>query len=115
MGPHGRSEAILRGDPEVALEAVPRELHRAGYRQHNAPGTFTNRADAEAWLAMERRLIEWDEWMPPAQRRAKQLHDDTQTLRTYTSTWLPERTAVRGLKPKTVSEYQRYLDRLSCG
>lgn len=64
---------------------------------------------------MERRLIEWDEWMPPAQRRAKQLHDDTQTLRTYTSTWLPERTAVRGLKPKTVSEYQRYLDRLSCG
>ena len=58
------------------------------------------------------RMIEWDEWIPPAQRRAKQLHDDTQTLRTYADTWLPERTAVRGLKPKTVSEYQRYLDRL---
>ena len=46
--------------------------------RHNAPATFTNKVDAEAWLAMERRLIEWDEWMPPAQRRARQLHDDTQ-------------------------------------
>ena len=77
-----------------------------------AGAVHTARADAEGWIAFERRLIEWDEWMPPAQRRAKQLHDDTQTLRTYADTWLLERTAVRGLKPKTVSEYQRYLDRL---
>lgn len=47
-----------------------------------------------------------------SQRRAKQAHDDTQTLRSYTDARLPERTAVRGLKPKTVSEYQRYRDRL---
>lgn len=100
-----------------AIRRLPSKRYQASYigpdiARHNALGTFTNKADAEAWLAMERRLIEWDEWMPPAQRRAKQLHDNTQTLRTYTSTWLPERTAVRGLKPKTVSEYQRYLDRL---
>ncbi len=57
-------------------------------------------------------MIEWDEWLPPAVRSAKQRHDDTQSLRTYATTWLPERTAVCGLKPKTVSEYQRYLDRL---
>lgn len=96
---------------------MPSKRYQASYigpdmGRHNAPGTFTARADAEGWIAFERRLIEWDEWMPPAQRRAKQLHDDTQTLRTYADTWLLERTAVRGLKPKTVSEYQRYLDRL---
>lgn len=99
------------------IRRLPSKRYQASYigpdmARHNAPGTFTARADAEGWIALERRLIEWDEWMPPAQRRAKQLHDDTQTLRTYTSTWLPERTAVRGLKPKTASEYQRYLDRL---
>lgn len=60
---------------------------------------------------MERRLIDWDEWSPPAQRKAKQQHD-AQTLRTYAETWLPERTAVRGLKPKAASEYRRYLYRL---
>jgi len=58
VSPHGTGEAILRGDPLVALEEIP-----------------------------------------------------PQTLRNYADTWLPERTAVRGLKPKTVSEYQRYLDR----
>jgi len=99
------------------IRRLPSKMYQASYigpdmARHNAPGTFTARADAESWIALERRLIEWDEWMPPAQRRAKQLHDDTQTLRTYADTWLPERTAVRGLKPKTVSEYQRYLDRL---
>jgi len=99
------------------IRRLPSKMYQASYvgpdmARHNAPGTFTARADAEGWIALERRLIEWDEWMPPAQRRAKQLHDDTQTLRTYADTWLPERTAVRGLKPKTVSEYQRYLDRL---
>ena len=99
------------------IRRLPSKMYQASYigpdmARHNAPGTFTARADAEGWIAVERRLIEWDEWMPPALRRAKQLHDDTQTLRTYADTWLPERTAVRGLKPKTVSEYQRYLDRL---
>ena len=99
------------------IRRLPSKRYQASYigpdmGRHNAPGTFTARADAEGWIAFERRLIEWDEWMPPAQRRAKQLHDDTQTLRTYADTWLLERTAVRGLKPKTVSEYQRYLDRL---
>ncbi|GAA0352689.1 tyrosine-type recombinase/integrase [Micropruina glycogenica] len=109
---HGTDEASLRDDPQVALEDVLGQYIGPDMARHNAPGTFTARADAEGWIALERRLIEWDEWAPPAQRRAKQLHDDTQTLRTYADTWLPERTAVRGLKPKTVSEYQRYLDRL---
>lgn len=77
-----------------------------------APETFTAKVDAEGWIAAERRLVEWDEWISPEVRRAKQLHDDTQTLRVFATTWLPERTAVLGLKPKTVSEYRRYLDHL---
>lgn len=99
------------------IRRLPSKRYQASYvgpdlARHNAPETFTSKMDAEGWLTMERRLIEWDEWSPPAQRKAKQQHDDTQTLRTYAETWLPERTAVRGLKPKTASEYRRYLDRL---
>ena len=100
-----------------AIRRLPSKRYQASYigpdlARHNAAETFTSKVDAEGWLSAERRLIEWDEWSPPAQRRARQLHDDTQNLRTYVGTWLPERTAVRGLKPKTVSEYHRYLDRL---
>jgi len=100
-----------------AIRRLPSKRYQASYigpdmARHHAPGTFTSKVDAEGWLTLERRLVEWDEWTAPEQRKAKQLHDDTQTLRMYADTWLPERTAVRGLKPKTVSEYQRYLDRL---
>src|SRR5271166_606883 len=45
--------------------------YQAGYNgpdlaRHYAPATFTSRMDAEHWLAAERRLIERDEWTPPA-------------------------------------------------
>jgi integrase len=100
-----------------SIRRLPSKRFQASYlgpdlARHVAPETFTAKIDAEGWLALERRLVEWDEWTSPEVRRAKQLHDDTQTLRTYATTWLPERVAVRGLKPKTVSEYGRYLDRL---
>ena len=89
---------------------LPWKMYQASYigpdmARHNAPGTFTARADAEGWIALERRLIEWDEWMPPAQRRAKPFHNDIQTLRTYPTTWLPERTAV--LRPADLSDAGR--------
>ena len=100
-----------------AIRRLPSKRYQASYigpdlARHVAPETFTAKIDAEGWIAVERRLVEWDEWISPERRRAKQLHDDTQTLRAYATTWLPERTAVRGLKPKTMSEYGRYLDRL---
>jgi integrase len=106
---HGTDEEVLRSDPEAAVEALSGELHRPGHGPTWGAGHLL---DAEGWLSLERRLVEWDEWISPEQRRAKQLHDDSQTLRAYAMTWLPERTAVRGLKPKTMSEYGRYLDRL---
>ena len=40
-------------------------------KRHYAAHTFTARIDAEAWLAAERRLIELDDWTPPAARRAQ--------------------------------------------
>jgi integrase len=100
-----------------AIRRLPSKRYQASYigpdlARHVAPETFTAKIDAEGWLAAERRLVEWDEWISPEVRRAKALNDDAQTLRVYATTWLPERTAVRGLKPKTVSEYRRYLDRL---
>ncbi|HET9127028.1 MAG TPA: hypothetical protein VFN73_03035, partial [Propionibacteriaceae bacterium] len=81
-----------------AIRRLPSKRYQASYigpdlARHNAAETFTSKVDAEGWLSAERRLIEWDEWSPPAQRRAKQLHDDTQTLHTYVGTWLPERAA----------------------
>jgi len=39
--------------------------------RHVAPGTFTVKVDAEGWLALERRLVEWDEWISPEPCRAK--------------------------------------------
>ena len=100
-----------------SIRRLPSKRYQARYIgpdlvRHVAPETFTAKIDAEGWIAAERRLVEWDEWISPEVRRAKQLHDDSQTLRAYATTWLPERLAVRGLKPKTVSEYRRYLDRL---
>ena len=100
-----------------AIRRLPSKRYQASYigpdlARHVAPETFTAKIDAEGWLALERRMVEWDEWISPEVRRAKALHDDAQTLRVYATTWLPERVAVRGLKPKTVSEYRRYLDRL---
>ena len=94
-----------------AIRRLPSKRYQASYigpdlARHVAPETFTAKVDAEGWIAAERRLVEWDEWISPEVRRAKQLHDDSQTLRVYATTWLPERTAVRGLKPKTVSEYK---------
>ena len=100
-----------------SIRRLPSKRYQASYigpdlARHVAPETFTAKIDAEGWIAAERRLVEWDEWISPEVRRAKQFHDDSQTLRAYATTWLPERLAVRGLKPKTVSEYRRYLDRL---
>ncbi len=36
--------------------------------RHNAPATFTHKADAQAWITSERRLIEYGTWTPPAAR-----------------------------------------------
>lgn len=100
-----------------AIRRLPSKRYQAKYTGpdgmwHLAPETFTTKMDAEGWLSSERRLIEWDQWISPAQRAAMRRLDATQTLKVYAAEWLPQRVAVRQLKPKTESEYKRYLSRL---
>lgn len=58
--------------------------------RHNAPITYDSRMDAEAWLAAERRLIEQDNWTPPAQRTRKQTLAGI-TVQQYVTQWINER------------------------
>ena len=84
MSYHASSTRIARGkrhdgeaeppwlglDTQAAQQEIPGVLRRPGPGRHYAALTFTLKTDAERWLADERRLIERDEWTPPAARRA---------------------------------------------
>lgn len=65
--------------------------------RHNAPTTYDNRMDAEAWLANERRLIELDNWTPPAERAAKRAASSV-TVEEYTRRWISERDLAEGTR-----------------
>jgi integrase len=87
------------------IRRLPSKNFQASYigpdvRRHTAPITFTVRSDAEGWLSRERRLIERQEWTPPAHRVAEQ--KAAITLGQYAETWL----AQRDLKERTRLHYQ---------
>lgn len=73
---------------------------------HRAPSTFQAKADAEGWLAAERRLIQNDEWSPAKSRRAK-VRRATEAFGPYAEAWLEH----RDIKPRTRALYRRQLDR----
>ena len=73
---------------------------------HRAPSTFETKADAEAWLADERRLIQRDEWSPTRSRQAR-AQRATESFGPYAEAWLRH----RDVKPRTRVLYQRQLDR----
>lgn len=73
---------------------------------HRAPSTFETKSDAEAWLAGERRLIQYDDWSPTRSRRAKVIRA-TEAFGPYAEAWLEH----RDLKPRTRALYRRQLDR----
>lgn len=78
---------------------------------HYAPTTFQTKMDAEGWLRDESRLIERDEWTPPADRnRAK--HARGTTLEQYAEAWLPRHRRPDGqpLKARTIAHYRKLLD-----
>jgi hypothetical protein len=84
--------------------------YQAGYTgpdlaRHHAPTTFTSRMDAEHWLASERRLIERDEWTPPALRAAA-TKSRGKTFSDYATGWLDQ----RNLKPRTRREYSALIN-----
>lgn len=73
------------------IRRLPSKRYQASYlgpglARNVAQETFTAKIDAEGWIAAERRLVEWNEWISLEVRRAKQLHDDKQTLRVYATT-----------------------------
>ncbi|PKW26616.1 tyrosine-type recombinase/integrase [Phycicoccus duodecadis] len=75
-------------------------------RRLNAPTTFTTKADAEGWLALERQRVAGGDWQRPKPSR----REPPTTFGSYASTWV----STRELKPKTREGYEhllkRYLD-----
>jgi integrase len=94
------------------VRRLPSKAYQASYvgpdtLRHRAPSTFTAKIDAEGWLRDEKRLIENDEWTPPADRQARS-RSATVTFDEYAAAWLTNRT----LKPRTRAHYGRLLERL---
>lgn len=74
---------------------------------HKAPTTFEAKDFAVAWLAAERRLIEWGEWTPPAERE-KRAKKSEYTVATYFDRFLDVR--AKPLTPKTRFTYKNTFD-----
>lgn len=73
-------------------------------KEHKAPTTYTAKMDAEGWLVQERRLIEREEWTPPAERAVVKKVAGV-TLREYADAWLEN----KDLTPKTRALYRELL------
>ena len=73
---------------------------------YRAPQTFDAKDDATAWLSAERRLIEYDEWVSPVERRGQHMARGM-TLESYAHQWLEDRV----LKRRTREHYRSILDR----
>ncbi|MGY1991828.1 tyrosine-type recombinase/integrase [Mycolicibacterium fortuitum] len=72
--------------------------------RHKAPATFTAKMDAEYWLTSESRLIERDEWTPPALRVAERKVKAV-SVGEYAERWIEH----RNIKPRTRSMYNDLL------
>ena len=78
--------------------------------RHVAPNTFDTKADAEAWLVDERRLISSGEWLSPNERQAARLAAPL-TFGEYAEAWLVNRkTKGRPLADRTREHYRALLD-----
>jgi integrase len=98
------------------LRKLPSGRWQAAYtgpdaRVHPAPSTFHAQDAARDWLNGEKKLIDLDVWAPPAERVGT-THSASQSFGDFAEEWLATRTTRRGepLKPRTHSEYRRYLD-----
>ncbi|WP_377107777.1 tyrosine-type recombinase/integrase [Propionicimonas sp. T2.31MG-18] len=83
---------------------------------YTAPTTFQTEGDARVWLEFERRLIETDQWSPPAdreaaRRRVGQAAIDRPTVATYARQWL----ATADLRITTRTRYEASLRIYICG
>lgn len=109
------------------IERLPSKRYRARYmngvERYSAPVTFTTKAEAEAWLSSERRLLEREAsepgtWLPPlvrienAKRQAEEAERNRPPLFTdYAETWLRERRVKgRPLAAETIRKHRTQLD-----
>lgn len=81
---------------------------------HEAGKMFNTQQLADRWLLDEERLIERDEWTPPAKRRAKakaKTKGERITLGEYANEWIDSRTTSQGkpLSANTKRLYRGYL------
>ncbi|MGB2979293.1 MAG: hypothetical protein WBB78_12345, partial [Propionicimonas sp.] len=89
------------------IRALPSGRYQASYLdreglRHLAPVTFLTKGDAGAWIDMRHaELLEY-RWKP-----APPAEPENITFAAYAARWLAE----REIKPRTRSEYQRFLDR----
>lgn len=98
------------------VRRLPSKRYQASYSgpdltRHVGPTTFATKADAETWLADERRRLEADNWTPPAVRKAEHARAaKVETLAEYAARWLPQR-RVKGepLRPNTLIDYERAI------
>ena len=120
------------------IRKLPSSRYQASYpgpdgRRYNGPITFTHKADAQAWIAAERRLIEYGTWTSPAARaeavreaeraeaereaaeaRAAEAVESTPTVSEWIETCISERQS-RSRRPikQTTADNYRKLARLN--
>lgn len=99
-----------------SITQLPSGKYRARYTgpdgdRHKAPSTFFARDDAAAWLRSEEKLVEFDEWTPPA-ARAQSREDQVRTVGDWITQWLDLRSrGTSALEPSTLQDYTRTLSR----
>jgi len=103
--------------PKLTFGAVAQNCTGAYYARYwrhgklHTPGrTFLNEREAWGWLREERRLLDRDEWTPPADRRMSP-EVPSLTFGKYAEAWLTKReTRGRELRPRTRELYQTLFD-----
>ena len=87
---------------------------------HRAAETFQARIDTEGWLAVERRSIDLDQWLPLGQRRRRAVAPERPpkpggpTVGSYATGWLDDRCErdphdSQALRPSSVKDYRSLL------
>lgn len=89
------------------IRKLPSGRIQAGYigpdlKTHHAPQTFSTRTDAEAWLAQERKLIDWGKWSAPRTRDERRNLSDMTVAQWLDAYFDTRRTGPNALKLSTL-------------
>lgn len=102
----GRLRKLPSGRWQAAYTASDTHVYKAA-------STFEDEDAARAWLAAERKLIDLDEWLPPAQRGQQSKRRKVPAFESYATSWVTHRIVKgRPLKARTRAEYNRLLTKV---